>query len=812
MSLLALNETQLYFYNWFHDRNLQIWEHQQRILNNDFTKLDELIPLVIGAVMGAGKTITSIAGLDKYLMDNPLFKVLVLAHGTKVLRTQYATEVEKMKPGFTHATVETSSEFMNAYENNQVVITLPQTIYNLNKLPRFDLVVVDEAHQFYLTRHSQHKKELGMVMHIIDACKPKHQLLLTGTPFIFNNPKYNVTTVTMGELYALGLIAPLAVDLATSAYDYTYKDYNEDAELLTSVSFKDKDTIVTLDKLLPKIVQRLKSLFNNHSIVHGTMHNVLDWTPALKTMRKTMFVCRSQMQAKQVKEYFDAKGVNSALSISDTDTDSLQIERFRYEQDCIILIVVDRGTLGFSMNELMYIVDLSGTLNIIRLFQLIGRLTRKSADNAQKLFFKVMPPLLEEYTMQVLSAVLYLTEKEGFEKFNGRNFLDLPIIYVPVKRTRKGESATTTTTRKPRTDTYRMVEIEGLPSVKLFTSIYHKNDKILNIVGTTTLREVRNLLFRIYKWKRNQKDLFNQIDAIANEGKCDTLSSLNKYDKDAYRALANKDLLSTYAEHRGWSCDVIRSWAEDTIELFSQIDPISDAGHCDSLKSLARYDAGAYSVLSTRGLTIAYAEHRGWGVQRLWTEDTIELFSQIDPISDAGHCDSLKSLNKYDSGAYQVLMRRELDVKYAEHRHWVYIKKPHKIRTLWAKDTIELFSQIDPISDAGHCDSLKSLALYDNNAYQALCRRGLKIEYAEHRHWSVLNIKKPRKNVILWADDTIELFSQIDPISDTGTCNNLKSLREYYPSAYRVLKIRNLRSEYAEHRGWKSVANKKIIK
>jgi len=135
------------FRNWINQRNgKRILEFQDKIITETQESLVNNKRTVLAAAPSAGKTLMSIYLIEDYLRKNPKHKVLVLAHGTTVLRTQYYKTVsDDLKPDFTHNKVETFSEYN---EKSQVNICLPQTLDG-NDLPCIDLLVVDEAHQFY---------------------------------------------------------------------------------------------------------------------------------------------------------------------------------------------------------------------------------------------------------------------------------------------------------------------------------------------------------------------------------------------------------------------------------------------------------------------------------------------------------------------------------------------------------------------------------------------------------------------------------------------------------------------------------------
>ena len=460
--------------NWFESRNLKVLSYQNTAITNVQESLKQREVTVLAACPSAGKTLMTIYIMEEYLRENPNHKVMVLAHGTTILRTQFHDVLEEAKPNFTYNLVE---KFNQYNINKDVNICLPQTL-NGNILSKIDLLVVDEAHQFYLAEK--------MMKEILKQTKPERQLLLTGTPSPFIVKGYNIIPVTLNTIFDEGMISDLYVEIATSAYKFDImSDYNADNELKTSSHFKNSETKKTLDDLITKIVDRLKSIKDN------PYQNLLpEWLPTLKRLQKTMIACRSQQQAMQVKNYFDKIGVKSALSISDTDLNSSEIEVFKQEKDCLILIVVGRGILGFNYPELVNVVDMTTSQNVDRIYQLLCRVIRKHPEGQKKLFFKVAPNIHSDYYKYIMTAVLSLSDESFFTKFNGKNFSDMLIPVIKTKVKRETNTNTNTGSKKSK-GKIKPVDFEGLPVFNFFKDLYHKKDAILNVYAYTTIRDVR---------------------------------------------------------------------------------------------------------------------------------------------------------------------------------------------------------------------------------------------------------------------------------------------------------------------------------
>ncbi len=476
------------FTQWFETRNLKQLGYQSEKMQQVITSIaNQELPTVFAACPSAGKTLMSICMIDTILKDNPNFRVLVLAHGTTVLRSQYYQEVVGANPDFTHCEVENRSDMDSC--DAQVVVAIPQSIRTIKKLPKFDLLVVDESHQFYFA---------DMVQNIIRKAGAKHQLLLTGTPSIFIKNEFPLITVTVNEILDYDMVEDLTVVVASSNYRINRTDFNASGDVREDYEFQEEQTNNTLDDFLSVLENKLKSVLKEFTALEAGVSALTGWHLPLKALDKTMVVARSQHQATQIRNYFLRKKVNVALSTSDTDVNSTEIQRFKDDDDCRVLIVVGRGILGFSFPRMINVVDMSGTQNIDRIFQLMCRVIRKHPDGKKKFFFKIAPKDLEHNYEYIMTATMCLCDESYYTKYNGDNFLDLeiPVIRTPRQPREPREDDEPREPRPPRSTDIRPVEFLGLPEgIRFFKDLLHKdNGEAMVNHSYAKIKEVKYLL------------------------------------------------------------------------------------------------------------------------------------------------------------------------------------------------------------------------------------------------------------------------------------------------------------------------------
>jgi superfamily II DNA or RNA helicase len=472
---------------WFKNRDMNPYDYQDTTLTQTQVKIGDKLVWAISP--NGGKTEMAICYIDLYLEDNPNHKVLVLTRNNSELRKQFFDRIQDKKPNFTcqMVTAENEVDF-----TKQVIVSLPSTL-NKRKLPKFDLVVIDEAHHYY---ESEHTKENSQIKRIIERCGIKRELLLTGTPSYFirqNQLKkkeiYKFIFVPMSKIYDAGNCSDVIVELATSSYFITDNDYRND-DIKDGYKFTKDKTYKTLYSVNEKLYERISSNFKNpkHFVNKKLLNpilNPIDWSVFKKGLGKGLIACRNQSQAKQTAKYYQDKGIDVALSISDTDFENKEIERFTNpnNKDCKILIVVNRGILGLSYNDFEFVVDLSMTKNIDKMYQLYCRATRKK-EGVTKLFIKVAPSDREPHFRLRLTGMLCLMHEEWFSKFNGKNFDELEVPTKMKKTGGRSGGGSNGGTNRPKKEPYPVL---GLPTMELLKDLYTKRDELYSPVCWSTV-------------------------------------------------------------------------------------------------------------------------------------------------------------------------------------------------------------------------------------------------------------------------------------------------------------------------------------
>lgn len=272
--------------------------------------------VVIALAPSAGKTTIShhIANMLKGK------KVLFIAHGQTLLKNQYLEELKKpnVEINFTWGT-------LNANVDLEVMI-----MQNVDQIIKtYDVVIVDEAHQFYGT--NTYNK-------IIAKVRPSKQILMTGSPAKFNGKKeYDIISISPELLAKRGVYSELEIDLLK----VNSEDFQHQLMAIQSCLNKLKK-----DKIL---------------IMAPSVEYAKKLCAGLKN-RKVGVSTSSDSQNEVIKAY-----INGEL-----DT----------------LVVVNKGVLGFNDPNTTVAIDLKGSYNLEATFQFLARVLRKK-DNCVKKYIRM---------------------------------------------------------------------------------------------------------------------------------------------------------------------------------------------------------------------------------------------------------------------------------------------------------------------------------------------------------------------------------------------------------------------------------------
>lgn len=489
------------------------YSYQVPLIEKTFNDLTTKRKALLAACPGAGKTRMSIGIIERFKAKYPNALIMVFAHGQVLLREQWSNvfgDLAKFKCKVIHKGGDLLD--VNGYD---VLFAIPQTLFNAKHIPHIDLLVIDEAH---------HYCEAEATKALLARMEPTHQLRLTGTPSGYvGKDDWSINGITVQELLEYGVLTDPIIELAQADYDYTLRSYNNEMSLKQAVKLSQVNTNRTLDNVLHKIVERIT----------GKADQRYGWRSIAYFMKKTMFVCHSQKQATDVAEYFNSLNIGNILSISSINAGIEEVERFKNDPSCLVFIVVNRGTLGFDYDKLTCLVDLSCTLNVNKLFQMLCRVVRMDKDNQkhEKLFLKVSTPELAPLTHFVMSFVVSLSDPLYYFNYKDKykNESDIP---VPEQML-----ATLGTFKRNRiTGQSNSRQFPDLPKVYTFNDIKQISKGSLKTYAYTNFKTVRRMIMAY-----NKSIDLQQIINVAKT--CQTRIEFKTRYKSLYSRLSANNLL-----------------------------------------------------------------------------------------------------------------------------------------------------------------------------------------------------------------------------------------------------------------------------
>jgi superfamily II DNA or RNA helicase len=469
-------------------RGLRKLDYQAQFLSTEYNSNK---PFVLAAGTSSGKTFMAIMKLEIFYsyIENKYKRTLIIPYSMKVLRDNFSDELDTFNPSFSYCVATTKEELINCLNSDcQVIVALPQSLANsIDLLPQFNNFILDEAHQWY------GKKTIN---DILKKIKPKYQLLLTGTParFIAKGDKFDFQFVTVQHLYSLKQVTNVRVEVVSSTYDFKQSDYVSSYGNLKGGKITKKDTDEALVAVCKEMLKRIKNPIKQPNASRVTK-NVLS---VFNQIGKTIVFCHSLKQANAI--YNSLNGFKDLtgkvlISHSENDIDSENFIKFKDSDSYSILVAVDRGKLGFNIPELFNVVDFTLTQSLDMLMQMYGRLLRLSKTDNPKTYYKVTTKNTASYYVDLMTAMLCLTDMEWYSKYNGKNMGGILIPKVLSNTKRKSKSYIAQPGKKSSKPKLSLADLDIPLDMNLFKTAYRNDGDKFGTIAWTTLEDCKREFF-----------------------------------------------------------------------------------------------------------------------------------------------------------------------------------------------------------------------------------------------------------------------------------------------------------------------------
>lgn len=346
---------------------------------------------IIAFCTGGGKTHTA-RKIIVNLMNN--YRCLVLTHNQTILRDNFA---KQFVDGKYVVEYQGTQDLLKA-QKARVVIGIPSGLYKqIHHLGKFDYVMIDEAHQ-YISKECTMFKTIQKHLGIIPT------ILLTASHYCFNDSKYVKHLYAREQALLDGVISDVEVQLIRTDWHPRKDSFDKNSNLKQNVTIPDVYGIEVCDEMAIRIED------GNY-------------------LKKSIIACHNTETANKVFEYFEQRYEGKVLlSHSQNDSDATAFKDFQEKDEYRILIVVNRGIIGFDCPQLECIFDLTLSKNIARIEQLLGRIIRQY--DVDKIYYRIAPTVdLLNHTI-VMNSVLALSIEENNREFDGSK-TSLKIIFKP---------------------------------------------------------------------------------------------------------------------------------------------------------------------------------------------------------------------------------------------------------------------------------------------------------------------------------------------------------------------------------------------
>lgn len=716
--------------------------YQEDFLTNSIYQNPKL-PLVLASGTSSGKTFMAIMRLEIFYSNpsNKNKRTLLIPASRTVLRDNVSKELVDFNPSFSYCIVTNKTELSDAIKSKcNVIIALPQTINNsLDSLPNFHNFILDEAHQWYFKT---------TIQSILTKIKPKYQLLLTGTPsrFIAKSDKFIFKFVPVMELYDLGQVTNVKMEVVTSSYDFKQSDYiSSYGNLKPNVEISNKESNSALMNVCREMIKKLKNPIKGLHNVNRLSKNLFS---VFGELEKTIIFCHSLKQADAFYESLTSfKGLkdNVLISHSENDKDSDLFEQFRTDDTFKVLIAVDRGRLGFNIPELFNVVDFTMTQSLDMLLQMYGRLLRLSKTDKQKIYYKVATKNTAPYFVDLMTAMLCLTNMEWYSKFNGKNMGGIMIPKVIQKKKRNQKSTSLNTKSKNTKPSISLVDLDIPLDLNIFNqSILYTNNDDFSTIAWTTLDNVRNEFYNI---KRNKPYSLDEFYKIVKDNNLKTKADLRNYKGVNLRKIAfNLNVWHTFPNSKkgiGLSIEDYNEIRNEALKYKSRNEFKNKSGR---LYGKARRYNVIDEVCSHMELKIKPANY--------WTKETIK--------SEALKYNTKVEFGNESYGAYQRASKLGILDEVCSHMKVVTLK--------WDYESAK--------NEALKYNSKYEFSKNSNSAYNWSLRNGFLEEFSSH----MTGGKKKAK--VDWTMDELK--------NEAKKYKIRSQLNKYNKSAYRYASKHNL--------------------
>lgn len=366
---------------------MKLFNYQTAAVHNILNSFKKTNHVCLSYYTGAGKTNIMIDLCRLILSENPSAKIGVSSYLTTEIRRQ--TYARALANGLGDCSVQVSVG-IDIIKNKSVYIFNPQSVYKLANKIKFDYLFIDEC-------HAGLSEGTIMIRSIINHSCSKNSkiLLLSATPWDVLALDEFKDAVVLKRSLDVGVkidrrVADVNLHFEKAKIKFTPDDFGKDGDL---------KKITSLDMAVIKstCIGQMKYLIDKYGSRLG---------------EKVVVICPPGNLGEIAREMSEIFGGRYLLSmdtgrgnVSTRKYNEIILDEFQKDTTFRFLFVVHKCQVGFDMENLDSIIDLTMTRNITNLVQRIGRVARRY-ENKEKKYFYVYDESLNDRKLEWLVGTL----------------------------------------------------------------------------------------------------------------------------------------------------------------------------------------------------------------------------------------------------------------------------------------------------------------------------------------------------------------------------------------------------------------------
>ncbi len=404
---------------------IELYDYQKSLKRQTEEALSRSNKAVLNGICGIGKTYITLCMIRDWISAGK--RVLVFTYSQNNIKEQWVKSIvdKNVVPSGLFSVlcsnehlkkIKSGGCLISEIPNNPLLITIPQTAYrNIDKLGKFDYIVIDEAHAYLDTEDDN-----SMIKKIIRGCSKKDTniLGLTATAFdliseggfFHDMPIENCIIYDIEEAMNNKNIAGLDIEIVKFNFDIDKEFYNNKGNLTRT----------------------------GEKLVRCKTHSAKKVDDILSKVKGKTIIITVPLQDQDLYDYINMKFGNGCCVLNTQRSEDDKAEdKFKNDKNVKFMIVIQKCGVGWDFPELQNVVDLTFTKNHKSIIQRMLRPCRNFGENKiGNYFYCIDQSRSDDVAIRRISTSVWLSRKEGIH--TRRNDPNAECIELFKPKTKKG--------------------------------------------------------------------------------------------------------------------------------------------------------------------------------------------------------------------------------------------------------------------------------------------------------------------------------------------------------------------------------------